>query len=357
MRQHAARRSIRVKLAAVMPSSTAWSAARVLEALYRLPRIALGACPTPLVPLERLSRELGRPVLLKRDDILGPAGGGNKTRKLEYLLAEAMAQGATRVVTVGGVQSNHARLTAAAARMLGLEPHLLLLGSPPDAATGNLRLMQLLGATLHFIPPGPMRSRPCDFDELDEHVRQLAEERIGRHYHVPMGGSNGLGGLGYVRAALELEMQAHEAGVAGAWVVLAAGTGGTLAGLLVGLRLVGSELRPLGIDIGSFWHDFPALVHRIADDACRLLGAELELEPEEVPLVESAYVGLGYGLPTSEGEDAMRRLARSEGVLLAPTYTATAFAALLDLLAGRRLGTDEPLIFWHTGGLPGLFAA
>ena len=338
-----------------MPPRTKWSSARVLEALDRLPRVALGACPTPLVPLERLSRELGRPVLLKRDDILGPAGGGNKTRKLEYLLAEALAQGATRVVTVGGVQSNHARLTAAAARMLGLEPHLLLLGTPPDAATGNLRLMQLLGATLHFIPPGPMGSRPCGFDELDEHVRRLAAERVGRHYHVPMGGSNGLGALGYVRAALEIEVQAHEAGVADAWVVLAAGTGGTFAGLLAGLRLVGSELRPLGIDIGSFWDDFPALVHRIANDACRLLGAGLDLEPDEVPLVESAYVGLGYGVPTPEGQEAARRLARSEGLLLDPTYTAKAFAALLDLHAGHRLGTDEPLIFWHTGGLPGLF--
>jgi L-cysteate sulfo-lyase len=339
-----------------MPPPTKWSRAQVLEALDRLPRIALGACPTPLVPLERLSRELGRPVLLKRDDILGPAGGGNKTRKLEYLLAEALARGATRVVTVGGVQSNHARLTAAAARMLGLEPHLLLLGTPPEDATGNLRLLQLLGATLHFVPPGPMGSRPCGFDELDDHVRRLAAERVGRHYHVPMGGSTGLGALGYVRAALELEAQAHEAGVADAWVVLAAGTGGTLAGLLAGLRLTGSSLRPMGIDIGSFWDDFPALVHRIADDACRLLGAELDLEPDEVPLVESAYVGPGYGVPTTEGQEAARRLARGEGVLLDPTYTAKAFAALLDLHAGHRLGTDEPVIFWHTGGLPGLFA-
>lgn len=338
-----------------MPPRTRWSSARVLEALDRHPRVALGACPTPLVPLERLSRELGRLVLLKRDDILGPAGGGNKTRKLEYLLADALAQNATRVVTVGGVQSNHARLTAAAARMLGLEPHLLLLGTPPDDATGNLRLMQLLGATLHFIPPGPMASRPCDFDELDEHVRRLATERVGRHYHVPMGGSTGLGALGYVRAALELEAQAHEAGIVDAPVVLAAGTGGTLAGLLAGLRLVGSSLRPVGIDIGSFWDDFPTLVHRIADDACRLLGAGLELEPEEVPLVERTYVGRGYGVPTPEAQDAARRIARGEGVLLDPTYTAKAFAALLDLLADRTLGSDEPVIFWHTGGLPGLF--
>jgi D-cysteine desulfhydrase family pyridoxal phosphate-dependent enzyme len=339
-----------------MPDAASWPPARVLEALDRHPRISLGACPTPLVPLERLSRELGRQVLLKRDDTLGPAGGGNKTRKLEYLLADALARGETRVVTVGGVQSNHARLTAAAARMLGLEPHLLLIGSPPDEATGNLRLMQLLGATLHFIPPGPMQGRRCGFDELDDHVRRLATERVGRHYHVPMGGSTGLGALGYVRAALELAAQAREADIPEAWVVLAAGTGGTLGGLLAGLRLVGSELRPLGIDIGSFWGDFPALVHRIADDACRLLGAELDLEPEDVPLVEGQYVGHGYGTPSPEGQEAARRLARGAGVLLDPTYTAKAFAALLDLHANGHLGSDGPLIFWHTGGLPGLFA-
>lgn len=339
-----------------MPDAAIWPPARVLEALDRHPRVSLGTCPTPLVPLERLSRELGRQVLLKRDDTLGPAGGGNKTRKLEYLLADALAQGATRVVTVGGVQSNHARLTAAAARMLGLEPHLLLLGPLPETLTGNLRLMQLLGATLHFIPPGPMAAGRCAFDEVDAYTRRQAAERVGRHYHVPMGGSTGLGALGYVRAALELEVQAREAGAAAARVVLAAGSGGTLAGLLAGLRLIGSSLQPVGVDIGSFWDDFPALVHRIAADACRLLGADLDLEPEGVPLVESSYVGRGYGVPTAEGEEAARLLARSEGVLLDPVYTAKAFAGLLDLLADDRLGDDGPVIFWHTGGLPGLFA-
>ena len=176
------------------------------------------------------------------------------------------------------------------------------------------------------------------------------------HYHVPLGGSTGLGSLGYVRAALEIEEQARSAAVSDARVVLAAGSGGTLAGLWAGLQLIGSNLRPLGIDIGSFWDDFPALVCRIANDACDLLGAPSSFKAAGVPLVESTYVGSGYAVPTSKGAAAAERLATTEGVLLDPTYTAKAFAALLDLLPSGRLGDDDPVIFWHTGGLPGIFA-
>ena len=199
---------------------------QVLEGLGRHPRCVLGACPTPLVQLERLSRELDRRVFIKRDDSLGPAGGGNKTRKLEYLLADAVAQGATRIVTVGGAQSNHARITAAAARVLGLEPHLLLFGTRPEKAVGNLLIDQLVGAELHFIPPGPIAGGACTFEELDAHVLEEASKRVGEHYYVPLGGSNGLGSLGYIQAALEVEDQARKAGIANAWVVVAAGSGG-----------------------------------------------------------------------------------------------------------------------------------
>ena len=209
---------------------------QVLEALARHPRCELGAYPTPFDHLERLSEDLGRTVHIKRDDALGPAGGGNKTRKLEFQLAQALEQGATRVVTVGGAQSNHARITAAAARVLGLEPHLLLFGTEPEKAMGNLLIDQLLGAELHFIPPGPIAGA-CTAEELDAHVLNEASKRVGEHYYIPLGGSNGLGSLGYVQAALELENQAREAGIANAWVVMATGSGGTFAGLLAGLRL------------------------------------------------------------------------------------------------------------------------
>jgi D-cysteine desulfhydrase len=329
---------------------------KLFDELERLPRSNLGTYPTPLVFLENLSREVGRTLYVKRDDGLGPVGGGNKTRKLEYLLADAIEKGATKIVTVGGPQSNHARLTAASARMLGLEPHLLLFGNEPKKAVGNLLLDQLVGAELHFIPPGPIADGACTFDELDTHVRNEASKKVGDHYHVPLGGSNGIGSLGYVRAALELEEQAKAAGIADAWIVVATGSGGTLAGLVAGLKVTGSSLRLIGIDVAMIWENYPKLVARIANDALGLIGLPESVEPSDVSLVERKYVGRGYAVPTDDGVAAIKRVARTEGLLLDPTYTGKAFAGLLDLHASGQLGNDEPIIFWHTGGLPGLFA-
>jgi D-cysteine desulfhydrase len=327
-----------------------------LDALERLPRRSLGSYPTPLVELENLSRELGRPVYVKRDDTLGPAAGGNKTRKLEYLLADAIEKGEEKIVTVGGPQSNHARLTAAAARMLGLEPHLLLFGSRPKKAVGNLLLDELVGAELHFISPGPIADGACTFEELDGYVRRQAAERVGDHYYIPLGGSNGLGSVGYLRAALELEEQAKHVGVEDAWLVVATGSGGTLAGLLAGLRTIGSRVRLIGIDVARIWKNSPQLVARMANDALGLLGLSAIVEPANVTLIEGTYVGLGYAVPTEEGVAAIRHLLREEGLLLDPTYTGKAFAGLLDLQASGQFGDNDPVIFWHTGGLPGLFA-
>jgi D-cysteine desulfhydrase family pyridoxal phosphate-dependent enzyme len=328
----------------------------LLEALERVPRRSLGAYPTPLVHLENLSRELGRAIYVKRDDGLGPAAGGNKTRKLEYLLADAIEKRATRIVTVGGPQSNHARLTATAARMLGLEPHLLLFGSEPKKAVGNLLLDELVDAGLHFIPPGPIGDAACTFEELDGYVREQASKRIGDHYYIPLGGSNGLGSVGYVRAAIEVDEQARTAGLGDAWIVVATGSGGTLAGLVAGLKTIGSSLGLIGIDVASIWKDYPELVARIGNDALELLGLPASVEPADVSLIENTYVGRGYAVPTDEGMAAIKRLARSEGMLLDPTYTGKAFAGLLDLVAAGHFGERDPVIFWHTGGLPGLFA-
>ena len=173
---------------------------------------------------------------------------------------------------------------------------------------------------------------------------------------MPLGGSDGLGSLGYVRAALEIEEQARAAEIGDARLVLAPGSGGTLAGLLAGLRLIGSSLRPVGIDVGGFWTDFPGLVSKIANDACRVLDLPEVVPPDRVTIMESTYVGRGYAVPTPECEAAIRRLVRSEGILLDPTYTGKAFAGLLDLHRSGHFGDDDPVIFWHTGGLPGLFA-
>jgi D-cysteine desulfhydrase family pyridoxal phosphate-dependent enzyme len=330
--------------------------AELLARLDARPRVVLGETPTPLQRVERLSAELGRPVFVKRDDLLGPALGGNKTRKLEYLMAEARQQGATRVATFGGPQSNHARLTAAAASLLGMEAHLLYFERRPDRLTGNLLLNELLGARMHFFPLSTKRPRPRPLETTIRLARLLARLRCGPHYFIPVGGHTWLGALGYVRAAVEIDEQARAQGVNDAHLVVAAGSGGTLAGLLAGLRLAGSRLRPLGIDVGRLWKAFPHSVAHLATEVCTQLGEPHAFEAGDVPLVEGTYVGEVYGRPSEAGNAALVRLVRTEGILLDPVYTAKAFAGLLGEAAGGRLGAADPILFVHTGGLPALFA-
>ncbi|HSD65641.1 MAG TPA: pyridoxal-phosphate dependent enzyme [Vicinamibacteria bacterium] len=328
--------------------------AELLARLDAHPRIGLGETPTALERLPRLSAELGRPVLVKRDDLLGPVLGGNKTRKLEYLMAEARRQEATKVATFGGLQSNHARLTAAAASLLGMEAHLLYFDPRPKDLTGNLLLNERLGARMHFFPLSPRRSRAHSLETTIRLARLLARLRVGRHYFIPVGGHTPVGALGYVRAAVEVDEQARGLGVGDAHLVVAAGSGGTLAGLLAGLHLIGSRLRPLGIDVGRLWKDFPASVARLASETCACLGEPDVFESPAVPLVEGTYVGEAYGRPSEAGNAALERLARREGILLDPVYTAKAFAGLLGEAA--RFGRHDPVIFLHTGGVPALFA-
>jgi D-cysteine desulfhydrase family pyridoxal phosphate-dependent enzyme len=306
--------------------------------------------------LPRLSAELGRQVYIKRDDGIGPGMGGNKTRKLEYLLADALQQKARKVVTFGGLQSNHARITAAAARKVGLEAHLFYFERRPARLTGNLLLNQLLGAKMHFIPLGG-GDGSISLETTIRLVGWLSRLMVGRSYFIPVGGHTWLGCLGYAQAAVEIDAQARELGIEKAWLLLAAGSGGTLAGLLAGLAAIGSPLRPLGIDVGKLWKGFPASIAHLASEICARLGQPRTFTPQETPLVEATYVGEKYGVPSQAGMAALYRLARLEGILLDPVYTAKAFAGMLDLAESGKLGRDEPLIFLHTGGLPALFAA
>ena len=331
--------------------------AELTSRLDALPRVVLGETPTPLVRLERLSGSLGRPGFIKRDDLLGPALGGNKTRKLEYLMADARRLGAARVATFGGLQSNHARLTAAAASLLGMEAHLLYFEPRPERLAGNLLLNERLGARMHFFPLTSKRPKgPRSLETTIRLARLLARLRVGPHYFIPVGGHTWTGALGYVRAAVEIDEQAKGLGLGDAWLVLAAGSGGTLAGLLAGLRLLGSPLRPLGIDVGRLWKAFPAAVAHLAGEVCARLGEPHAFAPEDVPLVEGAYVGEAYGRPSVAGEAALDRLARAEGILLDPVYSAKAFAGLLGEAERGRFGPAAPVVFLHTGGVPALFA-
>ena len=329
----------------------------ILQKLDRFPRIPLAdSLPAPLEHLPRLSSQLKREIFLKRDDVLGPALGGNKTRKLEYLLAEAQQRKMRKVMTFGGLQSNHARITAAAARKLGLEPHLFYFEARPGQLTGNLLLNELMGAQMHFFPWAGDGDGNMTVERANRLVHLLAWLRLGRHYFIPVGGYSWRGGLGYVRAAVEIDSQARALGIENAHLVVAAGTGGTLAGLLAGLTLLDSSLSLLGIDIGKLWKGFPASLARLAGEICEHLGAKHVFRPGEVPLLEGTYTGPKYGVPSPAGQEAIQRLARTEGILLDPVYTGKAFAGMLDLVQKGRLGTNEPIVFLHTGGLPALFA-
>ena len=329
----------------------------LLQTLERFPRIPLAdPSATPLEHLPRLSAQLKRDVFIKRDDSLGPALGGNKTRKLEYLLAEAQKRNVRKVVTFGGLQSNHARITAAAARRLGLEPHLFYFEARPKQLTGNLSINELMDARMHFIPLGAGGDGSLTVETTNRLVHMFAWLRLGRHYFIPVGGHSWRGCLGYVRAAVEIESQARAFGIEKAHLVLAAGTGGTLAGLLAGLTLMDSSLSLLGIDVGKLWKGFPTSLARLAGEICRHLGVKRVFNPKEIPLLEGVYAGPKYGVPSPGAHDAIHRLARTEGILLDPVYTGKAFAGMLDLVEKGGLGSDEPIIFLHTGGLPALFA-
>jgi D-cysteine desulfhydrase family pyridoxal phosphate-dependent enzyme len=325
--------------------------------LDRYPRRPLAEYPTPLHNLPRLSEQLQRPIYIKRDDEIGPGGGGNKTRKLEYLLAEAQLRGWHKVATFGGLQSNHARLTAAAARRLGMEPHLFYFERRPPQLEGNLFLNELFGAHMHFIPFGGGGEANMTLETTIRLVHLIAWLRIGPHTFIPVGGHSWRGCLGYVRAAIELDEQARALGIDKGHVVMAAGSGGTLAGMVAGLHLIGSPLRPLGIDVGRLWKGFPRSIARLASELCAQLNQPHTFTAEEIPLIENSYVGSQYGVPSEQGLAAIRRLAQAEGVILDPVYTGKAFAGMLDLIEREQLGDDEPIIFLHTGGLPALFAS
>lgn len=334
---------------------TAAASLNYLEtALSRFARLSLAEYPTPLEHLTRLSRDFRRPLYVKRDDQIGPGLGGNKTRKLEYLLAEARQRGARKVATFGGLQSNHARLTAAAAVRFGMEPHLFYFEPRPKQYKGNLLVNRLIGARMHFIPFGG--GGGMSLEASVRFVRMIAMARLGPHYFIPVGGHSRIGCLGYVQAALEIDSQTREMGLERPWLVIAVGTGGTLAGLMAGLALCGSSIQLLGIDVGKLWKGFPSSIARMASQLCQDLGSTQSFMPEDVPLIENTYVGEKYGLPSTECLAAVKRLACCEGLFLDPIYTAKAFAGLIDLLERNALGDNQPVIFLHTGGAPAVFA-
>ena len=320
--------------------------------LDSFPRFPLAQRPTPVAPLAALSRHLGGPrLLIKRDDQTGLALGGNKTRKLEFLLAEALAQNADLVLTAGAAQSNHCRQTAAAAACAGLRCDLVLGGEPPAVPSGNLLLDQILGAQIHWAGPDRRGER------LEAVAAQLRAEGH-RPYLIPYGGSNAVGAAGYVAAMEEVLAQLAAQGERVDRMVFASSSGGTQAGLIAGAKMFGFTGQVLGIRIDKgdpLDRPFAAHMLQLAQAVAARAGCAASITAADCVLNDD-YVGAGYGVVGDLEREAIRLMGRLEGILLDPVYTGRAFGALLDLARRQVFGREETVLFWHTGGAPALFA-
>jgi D-cysteine desulfhydrase len=328
---------------------------RTVMDLARFPRRRYTEGWTPLEHLPQLTQYMGGPhIFIKRDDLLGLTAGGNKTRKLEFLVADALRQGADTLITVGAVQSNHCRLTLAAAVKEGMNCRLVLEQRVPDSydpdASGNNFLFRLLGVektTVIDLGTDLGAAMQAEADEL------AADGRKG--YVIPGGGSNPLGALGYVSCAQEIMSQAFDRGIQFDHLVCASGSGGTHSGLLVGMRAMGSRIPVTGISVRRPVPEQEGLIGGLAADTRAFLG--LPSDPAEGELnIFDDYVGPGYSLPTEEMAEAVRIFARTEGILLDPVYTGKAAAGLLDLIKKGHFKKGEKVLFLHTGGSPGLYA-
>ena len=321
--------------------------------LAEFPRRRFIHSPTPLEPLSRLSAHLGGPTILaKRDDCTGLALGGNKTRKLEFILGEAIAAGADTLVTAGGVQSNHCRQTAAAAARHGLKCELVLSRNvasnhPEYDRTGNVLLDRIFGAGLNFVP------RDIDWATELEKVAEAVRRRGGKPFVIPIGGSTPTGALGYVGCAQEIQQQAAAMGIVVDAVVHCSGSGGTQSGLLVGLR--GSGIPVIGISCAGSKAEIGGLVLDLANRAAAKLGHPPDFTAAQVEVVDD-YVGAGYGVPTPGMIEAVDLCARLEGLLIDPVYTGKAMSGLIGLVRSGRFKPTDTVVFVHTGGVPALFA-
>ncbi len=322
--------------------------------LARFPRVKLCHAPTPLEFMPNLTKLLAGPQLwIKRDDCTGVATGGNKNRKLEYLMGEAMAQGATHVVTQGAVQSNHVRQTAAVCAKLGLHCTALLEGRVQTNSVeylegGNVLLDNLLGITVEHRPGG------TDMQAAIEEVGAKLTAAGEKVYLIPGGGSNPTGALGYVHVALELLAQANELGLRIDRLVHATGSAGTQAGLVAGFEALNAGIRVLGIGVRNPKDRQEAAVHKLAEATAAKIGAPA-IRREAVE-ANCDYVGGGYGVPTPGMVEAVQVFARTEGLFLDPVYSGKGAAGLIDLIRKGYFKADENVVFLHTGGQVGLFA-
>lgn len=322
--------------------------------LARYPRRFIAHLPTPLEKLERLSKELGGPeIWIKRDDCTGLSTGGNKTRKLEFLMAEAELQEADVVITQGATQSNHARQTAAFAAKLGIQCHILLedrtgSNNANYKTNGNVLLDHLHGATTETRPGG------LDMNAEMEAVAEKMRADGKKVYTIPGGGSNPTGALGYVNCAFEMLGQFNDRGLRVDHIVHATGSAGTQAGLITGLKATNANIPLLGIGVRAPKPKQEENVYNLAVKTAEKLGCAGVVAREDV-VANTDYVGEGYGIPTESGMEAIKMFAELESILLDPVYSAKGAAGLIDLIRKGHFGKDERVVFLHTGGAAALF--
>lgn len=324
--------------------------ATALATLRALASEPLARHPTPVDRLDRLRDHLGAqtPALfMKRDDLLSFAMGGNKVRKLQTVLAQARAAGADTLITCGGLQSNHCRVTAAAGAAGGMDVHLVVNGVRQERPTGNALLDRLFGATIHYVD-----SR----DARDTTMATVAEELTAagkRPYVIPLGASTPIGAAGFARGVEEL----LTAGISPTVIVHSTSSGGTQAGLIAGCALFGLKARVIGISADEASGTLRAIVHGLLDAMAVTLGASSSAVGLDRAIeIDDTFVGEGYGTPTAQSTDAMELVARTEGIVLDPVYTAKAMAGFLHLVRSPQVTAADRVLFWHTGGQAGLFA-
>jgi len=330
--------------------------------LLNVPKVKIGFFPTPLQELNNLSKKYNINLYMKRDDLTGPGFGGNKIRKLEFLLADALNKKAEYIFTYGAHQTNHGRETVAACRKYGLKPILYLVyiggAGKPQKYKGNLLLDKIMGAEIKYVSPTSGMSAYETVEESykisTEHIKKL-EKSGHRCYDIPIGGFNPIGCLGFVLGFIELMKQLQEKSIKLDYIFHATGTGGTLAGLLVSKKMLDSDIKIMPISVDSEPEDKKETIANMANEVLKVLHVEKTILSTEIN-VDTNYYGKGYEIPTKKSTDAIKELAREEGIILDPVYTSKAMSGLLDYVRKGKIPKGSKVLFWHTGGTPAIFS-
>lgn len=320
-----------------------------MKDIESIPKLTLGILPTPLYRLDNISKIIGKNIFIKRDDMTGVAFGGNKVRKLEYLLYDAMIQGYDTIITTGAAQSNHAMITAACCKRLGLDVVLVLKQRGVTDKKGNLLLNDLMGVRVIFVDSDTFTDVYAKIDSVADELRQAGK----KPYIIPVGASVPLGSLGYVNCVKEMMGQAAAQQLHIDHIVCCDGSGGTHAGIALGAGIYSNNTKVTGIVV-SPENNFQGRVYKMIEGICEIMGINNDMTLDDVVMKD--YVGPGYALPSEAGIAAMRLMAENEGIFLDPVYTGKTFAGLIDLSSKGYFNDDENIVFMHSGGGASLFA-